>query len=552
MKYTLGLDFGTLSARCVLACTADGTVVATKTYDYPHAVLETVLPDGTPLDIDAAYQVPDDYLEAMIHTIRSVMAESGVSPDDVIGIGLDFTSCTLIPIKKDGTPLCHFPQFRSNPHAYAKLWKHHAAQPEANTINAAAEGEDWVQRFGGKVSCESQLPKVLETIHKAPDVFDTADYIMEGGDWIVLMLTGCATKNICCAGFKCAFDTRTGYPSEETLFNIDPKLATYVREKLDYPLVFIGDKAGELTESMASTLGLRPGIAVASAIIDAHAPMPAVKANKEGQVLASIGTSSGFILIGNEERAVPGISAIVKDGIYRDKFAYEAGQVCVGDHFAWAVRTCCPASYDAICKERGIGAHALLNELAAALKPGESGLLALDWWNGNRCVLEDANLSGMILGMTLQTKPEEIYRALLEAHTFGMRVIMDAFRTSGVPVDEIIAGGGIPAKSPLLMQIYADVLNLPIRVAGSTLAGALGSAIFAASAAGAAAGGYDDIYEASDAMGIDSDTEYTPIPENVAVYEKLYQEFVLLHDYFGRGENNVMKRIKAIKQDIRR
>ena len=551
MKYTIGIDFGTLSARAVLCSVADGTIVATDTYDYPHGVMEHSLPDGTPLGDDWALQHPADYPEAMTATVRSIMAQSGVSPDDVIAIGLDFTSCTVLPIKKSGLPLCVFPEFSSEPCAYVKLWKHHGGQPEANIINTVAAESHWVKRYGGRMSSEAQFPKVFETINDAPHVFDAADYYMEGGDWMVMLLTGKPTKSVCAAAFKGSYDVRTGYPADEELAAIEPKLVTYVHEKMDYPLVYLGESAGTLTESMAESLGLKAGIPVASAVIDAHAALPAVKAYKKGQLMTSIGTSSGLILVSDEEKIVEGISGVTKDSIYKGLFSYEAGQVCVGDHFAWAAKTCCPASYDAICKERGINAHVLLNELAAKLKPGESGLLALDWWNGNRCILEDADLSGLLVGVTLQTKPEEIYRALLEATVYGARMIVDVFRANGIAVDEIIAGGGIPFKSPLLMQIYSDVMNLPIKVAGSSQSGAHGSAIFAAAAAGKDRGGYADLFTASEAMGAVSDKVYTPDPENVKVYEKLYKEFVILHDYFGRGENDVMKRLKAIKAEAK-
>lgn len=551
MKYTIGIDFGTLSARCVVAAVETGEVLASCVSDYAHGVMTSSLPDGTPLGVDWALEHPGDHLDALKESVTAAVKQSGVRKEDIIGIGLDFTSCTVLPVKKDGTPLCMLPKFASTPSAYVKLWKHHGAQPEANYINSLAGDAIWVRRYGGRISSEAQLPKFLETINDAPEVFDEADYFMESGDWVVMMLTGEAKKSICGATLKGCYDPQLGYPADEELSKIHPKLVTLVHEKLDYPIVYLGERAGGLTEEMAQKLGLCPGISVAASIIDAHCALPAVKVYKKGQLMASVGTSSGLILVGDEDNLVPGLTAVVKDGVYRDMYCYEAGQVCVGDHFAWAAKTCCPPSYGDICRERGINAHTLLTELAAKQKPGESGLLALDWWNGNRCILEDADLSGVMLGMTLDTKPEEIYRALLEAHTYGVRIIVDTMRQGGIEVNEIIAGGGIPFKSPLLMQIYADVMNLPITIAGSDQSGALGAAIFAAAAAGTDCGGYGDVFTAIEAMGHVSDVTYMPIKENVEVYEKLYREFVVLHDYFGRGENDVMKRLKALKQEVK-
>jgi L-ribulokinase len=312
----------------------------------------------------------------------------------------------------------------------------------------------------------------------------------------------------------------------------------------------IGEKAGELTEQAAAWTGLEPGTAVAVANVDAHVSVPAATVTEVGRMVMIMGTSICHMVLGPEEHLVPGICGYVEDGILPGLFGYEAGQSCVGDHFAWFVENCVPAAYEREAQARGLDIHQLLEEKAAGLKPGESGLLALDWWNGNRSVLVDVDLTGLLLGATLATKPEEIYRALIEATAFGTRVIVEAFETNGVPVTELVACGGLPEKNKLLMQIYADVTGREFKVSASKQTPALGSAMFGAVAAGKRRGGYDSIYEATRYMARLKDEVYRPIPENRMVYDQLYAEYVRLHDYFGRGENDVMKRLKQIKADI--
>jgi L-ribulokinase len=257
-------------------------------------------------------------------------------------------------------------------------------------------------------------------------------------------------------------------------------------------------------------------------------------------------------VLGREEHVVPGMCGYVEDGIIPGFFGYEAGQSCVGDHFAWFVENCVPARLEREAAEHGIDVHSLLEQKAASLEPGESGLLALDWWNGNRSVLVDADLAGVLFGATLATRPEEIYRALIEATAFGTRVIVETFQQNGVPIHELVACGGLPEKNRLLMQIYADVTGLPIKVSASTQTPALGSAMFGAVAAGAAAGGYDTIYAAAERMGRLREEDYRPDPRHQAVYSELYADYVRLHDHFGRGENDVLRRLRRLRADVRR
>jgi L-ribulokinase len=554
-KYVIGIDFGTESGRAVLVDVADGRELASAVYRYANGVIDETLP-GTNirLEPDWALQDPNDYLETFKQTIPAVLKESGVSPDDVIGVGIDFTACTMMPVKADGTPLCFLPEWRNNPHAWVKLWKHHAAQPEADKINQVARerGEPWLARYGGKISSEWFFSKTLQILDEAPEVYAAADRLIEAADWVIWQLCGEEKRNLCTAGYKAIWSKSEGYPSNAFFAALDPRLENVVDTKLSRRLYALGEKAGGLTPQAAKWTGLRPGTAVAIANVDAHVTVPAATVVTPGRMVMIMGTSICHMVLGTEVRMVEGMCGVVEDGIIPGYFGYEAGQSGVGDIFAWFVDNGVPPEYHEQARRRGVDLHQLLEEEAAKLRPGESGLLALDWWNGNRSVLVDADLEGLLLGMTLATKAPEIYRALIEATAFGTRVIIEAFDTSGVPVNELVAAGGLPERNKLLMQIFADVTGREIKLVGSPQAPALGSAMHAAVAAGPEAGGYRTIVEAAQNMAHLKDEMYRPIPEHRPVYDHLYAEYVRLYNYFGRGENNVMKTLKRIKSEVRK
>ena len=554
-KYTIGVDFGTESGRAVLVDVTHGREVATSVYLYSHGVIDEKLPDTEiRLEPDWALQDPQDYVRVFKNTIPAVLKQSGVNPADVIGIGIDFTACTMLPTKADGTPLCDLPEYRSHPHAWVKLWKHHAAQPEADKINetARAMNEGWLDRYGGKISSEWFFSKSLQILNEAPEIYNAADRLIEAADWVVWQLTGRETCNSCTAGYKAIWSKRDGFPSTDYFASLHPQLATVIKDKLSTDIAPLGQKAGGLSEQAAGWTGLKPGTAVAVANVDAHVAVPAATVTEPGRMLMIMGTSTCDMVLGKEEHIVPGMCGYVEDGIIPGFFGYEAGQSCVGDHFAWFVENCVPSGYEQEAKERGIDVHQLLEEKASKLNVGESGLLALDWWNGNRSVLVDADLTGLLIGATLATRPEEIYHALIEATAYGSRIIIETFQKNGVPIHELVACGGLPEKNKLLMQIYADVIGLPIKVSASNQTPALGSAMFGAVAAGKGLGGYDSIYDAAKVMAHLKEEVYVPNPENQKVYEKLYAEYVILHDYFGRGANDVMKRLKNIRAEARK
>ncbi|RSN45689.1 ribulokinase [Amycolatopsis sp. WAC 04197] len=545
----VGVDFGTLSGRAVVVRVRDGAELGSAVSEYRHGVVDRILPrTGHGLPPDWALQVPSDYVDVLRTAVPEAVRAAGADPADVIGIGTDFTACTMVPTTADGTPLCELPEFAGDPHAYVKLWRHHSAQPQADRINALARkrGESWLPRYGGLISSEWEFAKALEVYEEAPEVYARMRHWVELADWIVWQLTGTYVRNACTAGYKGILQDGR-YPSTEFLEELAPGFGSFVDDKLAHPLGALGARAGSLSAQAAEWTGLPEGIAVAVGNVDAHVTAPAVQAVEPGQMVAIMGTSTCHVMNGAELREVPGMCGVVDGGIVSGKWGYEAGQSGVGDIFAWFVEHGTPASYVDDAREAGISVHELLTRLASVQEIGEHGLVALDWHSGNRSVLVDHELSGVVVGQTLATRPEDTYRALLEATAFGTRTIIETFERAGVPVTELIVAGGL-VKNPLLMQIYADVTNLPLSVAGSAQSPALGSAIHAAVAAGAHA----DVPAAALAMGSVRRAVHRPIAENVKAYNDLYAEYAALHDYFGRGANDVMHRLAARRRTVRK
>lgn len=548
-RYALGIDFGTLSGRALLVELDTGDEIAVSVKQYTHGVMDKALPCGTRLDTDWVLQHPSDYLEVLGEAVPNVIRKADIRPEQIIGVGIDFTASTILPTDAKGEPLCFKDEYRDNPHAYVKLWKHHAAQGEANDLNRIAEerGEDFLYRYGGKVSSEWLIPKVWQMLKEAPEVYRAADRIIEAGDWVVWMLTGNERRSNCNAGYKALWHKQKGYPDSAFFAALDPGLRDLV-DKLARDIYPVGSSAGAITADAARLTGLREGTAVAVSHIDAHVALPAAGIVSPGQMLMIMGTSTCHILLSETESVVPGISGVVEDGVIPGYFAYEAGQACVGDHFDWFMRNCVPAQYTEAADQQSVDIFQYMTRKAEILKPGQSGLIALDWWNGNRSVLVDADLTGLILGCTLATKPEEIFRTLVEATAYGTRMIIDTFEKNGVLIRELYACGGIAEKNSMVMQIYADVLGREIKISDSPQAPALGAAMFGAVAAGAENGGFDTTAAAARVMAKVRKETYIPVPIHTEVYTKLYEEYKLLHDYFGRGVNGVMKRLKKTKE----
>jgi L-ribulokinase len=547
--YTLGIDYGTESGRALLVDARDGREVATAVHVYRHGVIDQHLPGSDqPLPPDWALQDPQDYLEVLKQAVPAVMKDSGVPPAEVAGIGIDFTACTMLPTTRDGQPLCFQERWRANPHAWVKLWKHHAAQPQADQINETARrrGERWLELYGGKISSEWFFSKTLQIVQEAPEVYAAAERLIEAADWVIWQMTGVETRNTCTAGYK-ALVQNGDFPPNDYFAALDPRLADVVDTRLSRVFAPLGGCAGRLTEQAAAWMGLPPGIAVAVANVDAHVTAPAVKVTRPGRMVMIMGTSICHMLVGDKLQPVEGMCGVVQGGIIPGYYGYEAGQSGVGDIFAWFVDHAVPPEYHEQARAAGLNLHSYLEQEAAHQRPGEAGLLALDWWNGNRSTLVDVDLTGLLLGATLATRAPEIYRALIEATAFGTRTIIDAFETRGLPIRELVAAGGLPEKNRLLMQIYADVTAKPIYLSGSPQAPALGSAMHAAVAAGL----YADIEAAAAAMGKLKDEVIRPIAAHQPVYNRLYAEYKTLYDYFGRGANDVMKRLKQIRNEVK-
>jgi len=539
------VDFGTLSGRALVVRVRDGAELGTAGHEYAHAVMDDQLAaTGEKLPPDWALQDPADWLDVLRHAVPAALRSAGVSPAQVIGIGTDFTACTVLPTTRDGTPLCQLPDLAGAPHAYPKLWKHHAAQPQADEINALAHerGEPWTGRYGGKISSEWQFAKGLQLLAEEPGIYARADRWIEAADWIIWQLTGTETRNACTAGYKGIYQDGH-YPSQEFLAALDPRFATFAADKLDHPVLPLGARAGSLTGPAARWTGLPAGIAVAVGNVDAHVTPPAADAAGPGQMVAIMGTSTCHVMNAARLSEVPGMCGVVDGGIVAGLWGYEAGQSGVGDIFGWYVHNGVPPEYAERAARRHISVHELLSDEAMAQPAGAHGLIALDWMNGNRSVLVDHHLSGLIAGLTLATRPPDIYRALVEATAFGTRVIIDAFTAAGLPVTELVIAGGL-MRNEAVMQIYADVTRRPLSLIGSEQGPALGSALHAAVAAGA----YPDVPAAAAVMGRKTDRAYLPDAESAAVYDDLYAEYRTLHDYFGRGGNDVLRRLHSIRE----
>jgi len=532
----IGVDFGTLSGRAVVVRAADGAELGEAAHEYAGGAIERELPSsGERLPPQWALQDPADWISTLQRAVPASVQAAGVTAADVVGIGIDCTASTPLPALADGTPLCQVHGWESRPHAYPKLWKHHAAQPQADRINALAErrADSWLPRYGGRISSEWEFAKALQVLDEDPRAYEAMDRWIEATDWIVWQLCGRETRNVCTAGYK-GIHQDGRRPSREFLAALDERFAGFVADKLEHPLSGPGDRAGSLTAQAAGWTGLPAGIAVAVGNVDAHVTAPAAQAIAPGQMLAVMGTSTCHVMSAERLVEIPGMCGVVDGGITPGLWGYEAGQSGVGDIFGWFV--------EHFARDAG---HEYLSALAARQDVGEHGLVALDWHSGNRSVLVDHQLSGLIVGLTLDTRAEDVYRALIEATAFGTRVILEAFDDAGVPVRELFVAGGL-IRNPLVMQIYADVTRRPLHVIDSDQGPALGSALYAAVAAGAHA----DIHAASLAMGRARRDAYRPSTARADAYDTVYAHYLRLHDHFGRGGDDVMHALRGGREPL--
>lgn len=559
-SYSIGLDYGTNSVRTVIVDTADGREIATAVWNYANGTEGVILAR----DPNLARQHPADYIIGAEQTITKALALAkrsvkGFTPAEIIGIGVDTTGSTPLPVDVQGRPLALTSRFRKNPAAMAWLWKDHTGVAEAAEITELARKlrPQYLAKCGGTYSSEWFFSKILRCLRTSPEIFEAAALWVECADWIPAMLTGTEapdqiTVGICAAGHKAMYaDEWGGYPDAEFLSKLDPKLGE-LRARLRPKALSIDHSVGGLTAAWARRTGLPGGIPVAVGAFDAH--LGGVGSGiAPGILVKIIGTSTCDMMVvpvGQELADVPGLCGIVPGSILPGYYGLEAGQSAVGDIFNWFVNYIRPGGAKT-------GTHEALSAAAARIAPGESGLLALDWNNGNRTILVDQRLTGLLLGQTLYTTPAEIYRALIEATAFGALTIINRFEEYGVKVEQIVNCGGISEKNPLVMQIYADVTGRPIKISRSAQTCALGAAIAGAVVAGKKAGGYDNYADAQKAMTGLRRRVFTPDPNAHAVYKRLFVLYRQLHDAFGTPQPNgslygVMKELIAIRNEARK
>lgn len=548
-KCSIGVDFGTESARFVLVRTQGGHLVSDFVVDYPNGVMDqSLLRTGPRLPPYWALQEPRDYLDVLRRGIPGVIEKSGIHPEQVVGIGVDFTSCTMMPVDERGEPLCWYPSLVDSPHSWVKLWKHRAAHSEADAVNSVARErkEAFLKRYPTGISPEWMLPKILQALREAPEVFQAADRFVEAADWVVWQLTGSFSRNSCAAGYKAMWSPDEGYPSEEYLASVHPGLRKLASTKLRGQVLRPGTLAGRLSHAWADGLGLLPGTPVAVPIVDAHAGVLGAGVTGPGKMVLVTGTSMCHMLLLRQELAPSGVAGVVKDGIIPGLYAYEAGQAAAGDMLAWFVESIWP---DQICGRRNVPPgqiHDLLSQLASRIDRGSHGIVLLDWWNGSR-FLGTSDVCGVIVGLSLSTRPEHLYLALIESLAFGTKLILDSISRAGGETEEVLACGPL-ARNPLIAQIFADVIGLPLQVLQNPNVSALGAAILGAVAAGEAGNGYGSLEDACANMVSAARAVVYPKEEHREAYGRLYGVYTELHGLFTQTGGHIMKGLNEMRR----
>ena len=534
-RYSLGLDFGTLSARGILANVDDGSILPYESvFNYPHAII-TQLGDVS-LPSNYAIQHPVDYTDALTFLICDLLSKNNVAKESVIGIGIDFTDCSFLPINEDFIPMCMLDEYKNAPHAYVKIWKHHAKEEYTQKILHCAKeyDETLLEVSGDTLTSEFFIPKLYETFCESRKLYDETYKFVSAGDFVTSLLIG--KKLIHSKSFSAKQHYNgNAYPTTEFFSLIDKDFANAYEEKTVTELSPPFASVGTLCKEWANKVGLCEGIAVSAPIIDAYGAISA-SGIKEDRAVLVLGTSAVLEAVTSPKHSIKGLLASSYESIAPKMTTIEAGLAAMGDLFEWFIKNCLPAEYSKKAEELNMTPHQYLRLLSKDQKIGAHGLIALDWWNGCRSMHLNNTSSGMIIGLKLSTKPEDIYRALLESTAFGIRRILDCLAEQGIVFSEIFATGGISLKDPMLMQICADVFNIPIFCLSATQATALGSAIYGAVAAGA----YDSIITASEKMASKIATAYYPTKANHKEYEKIYNEYKKIFDYYNQNNDSIM------------
>jgi L-ribulokinase len=535
-RCAIGVDFGTESARALLLDLGCGEELAVAASPYPRGVIDRELPEtDQQLPPDWALQDPDDWALCFERAVAQALEQAGLPGTAVAAIGIDFTSCTVLPVARDGTPMCKLDAWRAHPHAWPKLWKHHAAQHVADRLTEVAHerGENFIERYGGRISSEWFFPKLIELWLEDRDLYEASYGFLEGADWIVWQLTGRERRQTCTLGYKALWSPDAGLPPAEYFAAAYPGF-NRPDEKLGQRFYPLGSCAGTLRAELAERLGLGPAVPVAVGNVDSFASVPGAGIAEPGVFVSCVGTSICDMLLGTREVRLPGITGVLRDGILPGFYGYEAGQAAVGDMLAWFQRALKPES-----------TLTALESEATALAPGEAGLVALDWWNGNRSVLADADLAGALFGLTLATSAVQIYRTLLESIAFGNRRIVENFLAQGIELERIVACGGVAIASPLLMQLFADAAGLEVAIPASQEVPARGAAMFAAVAAGI----FADITAAIKALAPPVARRFHPDLQAGAIYDRIYAVYGQLHDLLGRSHPELLHELKRIRAE---
>lgn len=529
MSYSIGIDYGTASGRVILVNTSDGKIVSSYEETYQHGTIAEEL-GGETLPHNYFLQHAGDYHHVLENGVKHVLEESQINKDEVVGIGVDFTSCTVVFLDENFRPLHMNEDLSHHPHAYVKLWKHHGAQDEATQMVEANEkaNQNWLDYYGHSVNSEWMIPKILEVKHKAPELLERFHYIMEAGDYMTSLLVNQNIRSNCGIGFKGFYDEVNGF-NYDFFETVDPELPQIVKDKCEAPVIQIGDSAGSLSEYYQNLWGLSSNVQISPYMIDAHSGVLGAGAIEKGEFTPVIGTSTCHLMLDPKQEPIPSITGSVKDAIIPGLYAYEAGQAAVGDLFSYSERMA-PQHIVEEAAKQDKSVLEYLETLASQIPVEDQHVVVLDWHNGNRSILSDSHLTGSVFGLTLQTPFEMVHRAYLESTAFGTKMIMKQFEDNDIPVHTVYASGGIPKKSQLLVDIYANVLNKKVVVLESSNATALGAAMLGANVGGA----YDTLRETVQHMKQPVYYEKQPDPEKVKHYEKLFDKYQKLHDLLGR------------------
>lgn len=549
-EYIIGMEFSTLSAKAILVDAEQGEIRAISMCGYHDAIIDTVIPGTTQvLPEGYALQNPENYIRSMEILLGDVWRKANVRAEDIKAIGISITACTMVTLDAQMKPLCMHRHFRDNPHSWIKLWKHQGAKAESERINriAALRGEAFIRNYGGSSTNEWMFAKIYETLNQAPEIYDAAYRFMEMGDYMVYLLTGNIVKSSCLAGYKAFWDKREGYPSKDYFSAVDLRLKNVIEEKIgNDPLRSMESCAGNLCAEWAKRTGLTQNVRVAVAGMDAHQSVPAAGIDSEGAMVMTIDSAICHMVVNREKHECPGICGAIEDGILTGYYGYEAGKMSAGDIFDWFVENLVPYTLVQRAIDENTSIYKLMDRMALEIPAGGTGLLTLNWWSGNRSIVFDRDLSGAILGMTLKTKPAEIYRALMEGFAYGARETIDTMRKSGIQIHSYYVTGIVAQRSPILLQILADVLGKEVWLTSTEHTSAMGAAIYASVASGC----HPDVAQAVAHMTRPPKRCFQPDAKNHRIYNQIYAYYLKLYDYFRTDPNLLMRNIKRIKHEV--